>query len=439
MSDDFLAQNSGDSSKDPRIRSMERQIESIRIINAAFSNDTPHNVAKRALVLILGIIKASAGTIYVYDPDRHMLRFEIVHGEAAATLHGKYLSVDQGVAGYVFRNREEVITNDINTLSSFDPSFDRKTKFPTFRMIAVPLLGRNGNTIGVIQALNGYSNFKEEDLPVVRILAMQAALAIDMAGDGELRRLAAVAEAVGAQSHQVKNFLQRFYELSSCQEGVTKIQALITTLSDDSADKTAAFSEIRRELVSLELGLNSLATVSQRLERRMLGVTNMVKDGTLPEPEFATRDIRDVFSEVGRELNGSYVEAGVSLSLQSASDVPQFVFDYEMLFDMVFNLVHNALPHTSSGGGVMVEAIHKDGGVVISVADTGKGMTEQILDRLISGKAISTTKGGSGLGFQIALEVVKVHKGKLTEATSRPGEGTKFSFWLPVSSLQSPV
>ena len=63
------------------------------------------------------------------------------------------------------------------------------------------------------------------------------------------------------------------------------------------------------------------------------------------------------------------------------------------------------------------------GSIALAVADTGRGMTPEIRDRLFSAKAVSTKKGGTGLGTKIVKDVVDAHKGKIW-VESEPGSGT---------------
>ena len=65
------------------------------------------------------------------------------------------------------------------------------------------------------------------------------------------------------------------------------------------------------------------------------------------------------------------------------------------------------------------------------MADRGRGMPPKIRDRLFSAKAISTKKGGTGLGTKIVKDVVDAHKGKIW-VESEPGLGTTFQLRFPL-------
>lgn len=96
------------------------------------------------------------------------------------------------------------------------------------------------------------------------------------------------------------------------------------------------------------------------------------------------------------------------------------------------NLIHNALQAMQNSGTLIVKLAAQDGGVVVSIADNGPGIPEDIRGRIF--EPFFTTKPvgeGSGLGLDIARKIVDKHRGRL-ELYSEVGVGTTFSVWLPV-------
>ena len=398
------------------------RLEALRQIGTAFSTNTPNAVATQALELVIRLLKASAGTLFVVDAKRQKLCFQFVHGEAKAKLEGQLLPADHGVVGYVFQTGNALI-GDIDQQVYFNPAMDQQTLFHTARMATIRLEGRGRLPVGVIQILNTDVPFTAEDAALLHDLAPQVALALDLAHDVERDRLAAVAEVVGAQSHQIKNFVQRFSDLDLCLDTVHYLQT----------EFTQPEGVLFRELQTLDSALLGLKSLTERLCARASLVAQLTKDGTLPPPDFHHNDLRRLFREVDSEQRLLYRQAGVSLKLDCSSNVPEFLFDYEQIYDAVFNLVHNALPHVLPGGTVTVEAACEGEGVMISVQDTGVGMPPERLAALLEGDAVSTTLGGTGLGFRIARAVVEQTHGGRLEGESTPGVGTTFRMWLPAN------
>ena len=98
-----------------------------------------------------------------------------------------------------------------------------------------------------------------------------------------------------------------------------------------------------------------------------------------------------------------------------------------------YQTVNNAIPETPPGGSSTVRGSHEPGSpqVALSVSDTGRGMPPHIRERLFSARAVSTKKGGTGLGTKIVKDVVDAHQGTIW-VESEQGIGTSFHLQLPL-------
>lgn len=108
------------------------------------------------------------------------------------------------------------------------------------------------------------------------------------------------------------------------------------------------------------------------------------------------------------------------------------VFDSHRLYNALYNLVNNALPETPDGGAITigVAADPAPDFYCISVADTGRGMPEEVQKKLFTDAAFSTKPGGTGLGTRIVRRIVEQHGG-MPSVASAPGLGTTFTLRLP--------
>ncbi len=112
--------------------------------------------------------------------------------------------------------------------------------------------------------------------------------------------------------------------------------------------------------------------------------------------------------------------------------------DENMLDVILRNLISNAIKFTESGGKISIHAeAQKDGLVNVTVTDTGIGMDAETLEnifRIDKNKSRPGTAGeiSSGLGLMLVKEFVEKQGGNL-KAESREGEGSQFSFTLPLA------
>jgi len=119
-------------------------------------------------------------------------------------------------------------------------------------------------------------------------------------------------------------------------------------------------------------------------------------------------------------------------------DVPERIEiegDEQKITAIFDNLVSNAIKYTEKNGKIDIKAADRGGeDIVVSIADTGIGISEEQLSRVFERFFMADTslsrKGGLGLGLSIVQEYVKLHGGKVW-ATSELGKGSKFGFTLP--------
>lgn len=116
-------------------------------------------------------------------------------------------------------------------------------------------------------------------------------------------------------------------------------------------------------------------------------------------------------------------------------DLPVLAIDRTRIRQVILNLLNNAKRFTMAGW-VRVEARLVEADVMISVTDTGIGIAEEDLPHIFdefyqADYSISRKHGGAGLGLAVSKHFVQAHKG-LIWVDSRPGEGAKFTFTLPV-------
>jgi signal transduction histidine kinase len=108
--------------------------------------------------------------------------------------------------------------------------------------------------------------------------------------------------------------------------------------------------------------------------------------------------------------------------------------DERKVKQILFNLLSNAVKFTPSGGKVTLAARAADGQVVISVQDTGIGISaedqEKIFEEFYQVGA-SRTQEGTGLGLALTRRLVELHHGQLT-VESEPGVGSTFTATMPL-------
>jgi signal transduction histidine kinase len=137
------------------------------------------------------------------------------------------------------------------------------------------------------------------------------------------------------------------------------------------------------------------------------------------------------------ELVGAVVEIESPLASRRATRIASEIAplgdvtcDRDRVERVLANLVDNAIKFTARGT-ITIRAEPREDGVLLSVADTGAGISPEVLPHIFD-RYFTTARGkkGTGLGLYIAKGIVEAHGGRLW-ATSDPGKGSTFSFTLP--------
>ncbi len=136
-------------------------------------------------------------------------------------------------------------------------------------------------------------------------------------------------------------------------------------------------------------------------------------------------------AEENRHFADDYV---VSLSVDAqAYSMPVFA-NRAMIRRVIENLVSNGIKYNKPGGKVIIGLEKQDDGVLVSVYDTGQGMTEEEKEKLFElfyrgSKSKRDSREGTGLGLSLVKGIIEAHDTELI-VESKPDEGSSFSFIL---------
>ena len=229
----------------------------------------------------------------------------------------------------------------------------------------------------------------------------------------ELRRLESMRrDFVANVSHELKTPL-------------TSISGYAETLLSDTPDPDTT----RRFLATIAGNARRM----QRLVDDLLDLARLEAGGWHPEPE--PIDVEMVCRECWENLGDGSHPPGVEFRVEVGEGAEEIVADPDAVRQVLTNLLENSLRYTPAGGRITCRSARQDGGVTLSVADTGSGIIPEHLPRIFerfyrSDPSRSRGEGGTGLGLAIVKHLMEAHGGRV-RAESERGKGTTITCWFP--------
>jgi two-component system, NtrC family, sensor kinase len=132
-------------------------------------------------------------------------------------------------------------------------------------------------------------------------------------------------------------------------------------------------------------------------------------------------------------------KAGIEMRRKLEPNLPEVLADPNQLYQVLVNLVVNAIQAMPAGGRLSLETYAGDGCAILAVEDRGVGMTPQALKRIF--EPFFTTKDageGTGLGLWVVHGIVTSHGGTI-RVQSEPGKGSRFEVRLPIFRPEPPA
>jgi two-component system sensor histidine kinase KdpD len=207
---------------------------------------------------------------------------------------------------------------------------------------------------------------------------------------------------------------------------LTSIKAVTTDLLSEPASQLAVH---QRELISIaDEGadrLSTLVTEAIQLARIEGGKFQLNRGVHLPSSLIfgALKQMKSLTD--GRAINLSIVD-----------DLPPVWVDAELIRMVIAHLIDNALKYSPPAAPILIGARGAEKSVIIYVSDRGSGIAEEekarIFDKFYRGTK-ETHLRGTGMGLAIAREIIRAH-GEEIWVTSKLGQGSEFSFSLPLAS-----
>jgi two-component system, NtrC family, sensor histidine kinase HydH len=217
-------------------------------------------------------------------------------------------------------------------------------------------------------------------------------------------RFAAIGEAASHLAHEIKNPLLLMGGFAS---------QVRRQLPEDSAHRQ------KLEIVENE---------AKRLEEMLMEVQNFTRPA---KPQMERRDINQEIEDTILLVENDLRQKGIAIEKHLDETLPPVDHDPRQIRQVLINLAKNAGEAIQGTGTVTFRSWREGGQVMVSVSDTGIGISPEGLNKIFN--PFYTTKSkGTGLGLSVCYRIVEDHGGEIS-VSSTEGKGSTFTLSLPVA------
>lgn len=360
------------------------------------------------------LVSAHAASIVMVTDDGAELHFRASSGPKGKLMRTVRVPRGSGFAGWVIDRGEPLIVNDVAN----DPRHNRQVAdsvsyFPK-AILCVPILGEE-TVLGALELLDktgGDGRFHENDLKLTSLIAGHAAKVIDLVRAREQRlkesRLVSIGQMFFGVLHDFKMFM------------IIVVGYVQLFLAMDSDKRRASYSkQILRQFQLMDSMTREVLAFAR-------GETQL-----LIRKVYLHLFLAEVREHLSKEFEGRSIELEIETSFKGI-----VYFDETKMRRVIHNLASNASRAMPEGGEFKICCDRPEPGkLVLTFADTGMGIPEEMEGRLFEAFATSGRAGGTGLGLAIVKKIITDHGGEISYDTER-GQGTQFTITLPLDTAE---
>ncbi|MCE5311611.1 MAG: HAMP domain-containing protein, partial [Nitrospiraceae bacterium] len=172
----------------------------------------------------------------------------------------------------------------------------------------------------------------------------------------------------------------------------------------------------------------SVSTITSEVESLRGLVDIFSRYGRMPEMKKEPVVIRSLIESVVFMYSGF---KNIDITVETQEGLPEVKIDIEQIKRVLINVLDNAIKAMNSSGSITISARMEENTIIIDVADTGPGISDDIKDKLFM-PYFSRSNGGTGLGLAIAGKIISDHSGFITVKDNRP-TGAVFTIGIPAA------
>ena len=405
----------------PDVRKKAQKVAQLVEISAILNSTLkPDTLLKNILDTAADLLECSGVSILLYDEREKELRFAATTTGDIEKLEQIPVPLDNSLAGTIFTENRHLVINSTRDDPRHSSEVGDEVGLQIDSLLGVPMRIKDRVT-GVIEALNKKEgDFSDFDVSLLLVVASQAAISIHNA------RLIQALQKANIELSQADKLKRDLMSVASheLRTPLGNILGYATLLHEDAIEENKPLAE-------------SILKASSKLRAVLDDIANMNLLYTgKADLDFTDTSLQRVINYAQEEVRMTVNKEDHTVDYQMPEEPIQLSIDLPKMSVVFVNLLLNAIQFTPLEGEIRLTIDDRDDEVMVSIADTGRGISEENLEKIFEvfyqvDDHMTRRYGGLGLGLSIARELVNLHGGRIWAESKGLGEGSTFRVVLP--------
>ena len=408
----------------PGVRKKAQKVAQLVEISAIMNSTLkPDILLKNILDTAADLLECSGVSILLYDEREKELRFAATTTGDIEKLKKIPVPLDNSLAGTIFTENRHLVINSTRDDPRHYSEVGDEVGFQIDSLLGVPMRIKDRVT-GVIEALNKKEGkFSDFDVSLLLVVASQAAISIHNA------RLIQALQKANIELSQADKLKRDLMSVASheLRTPLGNILGYATLLHEDAIEENKPLAE-------------SILKASSKLRAVLDDIANMNLLYTgKADLDFTDTSLQRMINYAQEEVRMTVNKEDNTVDYQIPEEPIRLSIDLPKMSVVFVNLLLNAIQFTPTEGEILLTIDDRDDEVMISITDTGRGISEENLEKIFEvfyqvDDHMTRRYGGLGLGLSIAKEIVNLHGGRIWAESEGLGKGAAFRVVLPKSA-----
>jgi len=210
---------------------------------------------------------------------------------------------------------------------------------------------------------------------------------------------------------------------------ITPISSLAATIKDILDERLANYPpKDEQEAEDIDSVMQAVTTIENR-GKGLLNFVELYRNLTrIPKPHFRHFTVSSLLDTSLELMNPKMEKLGIKCVTRIYPNDLKILADPDLIDQVIINLILNAIDAVSEVENphiTIVASVNLNNRTTIEIADNGKGINQDILDKIFM-PFFTSKKTGSGIGLSLSRQIMQMHKGTIS-VRSKPGEGAIFT------------